>query len=50
MLKLKSALISVFNKDGLEPIAKKLNNLGVIIYSTGGTELFLKKIGIPVKS
>lgn len=48
MLKLKSALISVFNKDGLEPIAKKLNNLGVIIYSTGGTELFLKKIGIPV--
>ena len=48
MLKLKSALISVFNKDGLEPIAKKLNNLGIIIYSTGGTELFLKKIGIPV--
>ena len=48
MLKLKSALISVFNKDGLEPIAKKLNNLGVIIYSTGGTELFLKKFGIPV--
>ena len=48
MLKLKSALISVFNKDGLESIAKKLNNLGVIIYSTGGTELFLKKIGVPV--
>ena len=48
MLKLKSALISVFNKDGLEPIAKKLNNLGVKIYSTGGTEQFLKKIGIPV--
>jgi len=48
MLKLKSALISVFNKDGLEPIAKKLDKLGVKIYSTGGTELFLKKIGIPV--
>jgi phosphoribosylaminoimidazolecarboxamide formyltransferase/IMP cyclohydrolase len=48
MLKLKSALISVFNKDGLEPIAKKLYKLGVKIYSTGGTELFLKKIGIPV--
>ena len=42
------ALISVFNKDGLEPIAKKLNTLGIKIYSTGGTELFLKKIGIPV--
>ena len=37
MLKLKSALISVFNKDGLEPIAKKLNTLGIKIYSTGGT-------------
>ncbi|MDB9787647.1 bifunctional phosphoribosylaminoimidazolecarboxamide formyltransferase/IMP cyclohydrolase [Flavobacteriaceae bacterium] len=48
MLKLKSALISVFDKDGLEPIAKKLDKLGVKIYSTGGTELFLKKIGIPV--
>jgi phosphoribosylaminoimidazolecarboxamide formyltransferase/IMP cyclohydrolase len=48
MLKLKSALISVFDKDGLEPIAKKLNDLGVKIYSTGGTELFLKKIGVPV--
>ena len=35
MLKLKSALISVFDKDGLEPIVKKLNELGVKIYSTG---------------
>jgi len=41
---IKNALISVFNKDGLEPIAKKLNTLGVKIYSTGGTELFLKKL------
>jgi len=48
MLKLKSALISVFDKNGLEPIAKKLHELGVEIYSTGGTEDFLKKIGIPV--
>ena len=48
MLKLKSALISVFDKDGLEPIVKKLNELGVKIYSTGGTELYLRKIGIPV--
>ena len=32
----------------LEPIAKKLHELGVEIYSTGGTEDFLKKIGIPV--
>ena len=48
MLKLKSALISVFDKDGLEPIVKKLNELGVKIYSTGGTELYLRKIGISV--
>jgi phosphoribosylaminoimidazolecarboxamide formyltransferase / IMP cyclohydrolase len=48
MLQIKSALISVFDKNGLEPIAKKLNSLGVKIYSTGGTENFLKKLNIPV--
>ena len=48
MLKIKSALISVFDKNGLEPIAKKLNDLDVKIYSTGGTEKFLKDLGIPV--
>ena len=48
MLKIKSALISVFDKNGIETIAKKLNSLGVEIFSTGGTETFLKKNGIPV--
>jgi phosphoribosylaminoimidazolecarboxamide formyltransferase/IMP cyclohydrolase len=48
MLKIKSALISVFDKNGLEPIAKKLHDLDVKIYSTGGTEKFLKDLGIPV--
>ena len=43
-----SALISVFSKDGLEPIVKKLNDLGVTIYSTGGTEKFIKNLDIPV--
>lgn len=46
--KISSALISVFNKDGLEPLAKKLSDLGVTIYSTGGTESFLKDLGIDV--
>jgi len=46
--KVKSALISVFHKDGLEPIVKKLNELGVTIFSTGGTEKFIKDMGIPV--
>jgi phosphoribosylaminoimidazolecarboxamide formyltransferase/IMP cyclohydrolase len=46
--KAKSALISVFHKDGLAPIAKKLNALGITIYSTGGTEKFIKELGIDV--
>ena len=43
-----SALISVFHKDGLEPIVKKLNSLGVTIYSTGGTQTFIKSHGVDV--
>lgn len=46
--KVKSALVSVFSKDGLTPIVEKLNALGVTIYSTGGTEKFIKDLGIPV--
>ncbi|OIQ27952.1 MAG: bifunctional phosphoribosylaminoimidazolecarboxamide formyltransferase/IMP cyclohydrolase [Bacteroidetes bacterium MedPE-SWsnd-G2] len=45
---IKSALISVFSKDGLEPIVKQLDQLGVVIYSTGGTEKFIKDLGINV--
>jgi phosphoribosylaminoimidazolecarboxamide formyltransferase/IMP cyclohydrolase len=45
---IKSALISVFHKDGLAPIVKKLNELNVTIYSTGGTEKFIKELGISV--
>ena len=43
-----SALISVFHKDGLEPIVKKFDELGITIYSTGGTEKFIKDLGIHV--
>jgi phosphoribosylaminoimidazolecarboxamide formyltransferase/IMP cyclohydrolase len=46
--KLRSALISVFHKDGLEPIIKKLDELNVTIYSTGGTESFIKGMGVEV--
>ncbi len=45
---IKSALISVFNKDGLAPIVKKLDALGVTIYSTGGTQKFINDLGIKV--
>jgi len=43
-----SALISVFHKDGLEPIVRKFQELGITIYSTGGTEKFVKDLGIDV--
>ena len=45
---IKSALISVFHKDGLAPIVQKLNELNVTIYSTGGTEKYIKELGINV--
>ncbi|MFL9843066.1 bifunctional phosphoribosylaminoimidazolecarboxamide formyltransferase/IMP cyclohydrolase [Flavobacterium rhizosphaerae] len=46
--KITSALISVFDKEGLEPIVKELYKNSVTIYSTGGTETFIKNLGIPV--
>jgi phosphoribosylaminoimidazolecarboxamide formyltransferase/IMP cyclohydrolase len=45
--KIQSALISVFYKDGLESVAKKLHQLDIKIYSTGGTQKFLEDAGIP---
>ena len=46
--KIKSALISVFYKDGLEAIVKQLAALDITIYSTGGTQQFIEKLGIAV--
>ncbi|WP_298330639.1 bifunctional phosphoribosylaminoimidazolecarboxamide formyltransferase/IMP cyclohydrolase [uncultured Dokdonia sp.] len=46
--KIGAALISVFHKDGLAPIVQKLHEQGVTLYSTGGTEKFIKDLGIPV--
>lgn len=43
-----AALISVFSKEGLEPIIRKLHQQNVTLYSTGGTEDFIKNLGIPV--
>ncbi|WP_127845572.1 bifunctional phosphoribosylaminoimidazolecarboxamide formyltransferase/IMP cyclohydrolase [Psychroflexus aestuariivivens] len=45
---IKSALISVFHKEGLSPILEKLHELNVQIFSTGGTEQFIKDQNIPV--
>ncbi|MBA2611845.1 MAG: bifunctional phosphoribosylaminoimidazolecarboxamide formyltransferase/IMP cyclohydrolase [Bacteroidetes bacterium] len=45
---IKSALVSVYYKDNLEPIIKKLHSLNVKLYSTGGTLSFIEKLNIPV--
>jgi phosphoribosylaminoimidazolecarboxamide formyltransferase/IMP cyclohydrolase len=43
--KIKSALVSVYYKDQLDPIIKELGRLGVQIYSTGGTQTFIESLG-----
>jgi phosphoribosylaminoimidazolecarboxamide formyltransferase/IMP cyclohydrolase len=45
---IQSALISVFDKSGLEPIVKALHQKNVTLFSTGGTEEFILNLGIPV--
>lgn len=47
-VQIKNALISVYYKDNLEPIIHELNRLGVKIYSTGGTETFIRSLGADV--
>ena len=44
--KIQSALISVFYKDGLEPIVRQLSQLGVRLISTGGTKTFIESLGL----
>jgi phosphoribosylaminoimidazolecarboxamide formyltransferase/IMP cyclohydrolase len=46
--KIKSALVSVYYKDHLDPIIKELGRLGVQIYSTGGTQTFIESLGVSV--
>jgi phosphoribosylaminoimidazolecarboxamide formyltransferase / IMP cyclohydrolase len=46
--KISTALISVFYKDELQPVVEELQKQGVVIYSTGGTETFIKGLGIDV--
>lgn len=44
--KIKSALISVYYKDGLEPLVRRLSQHDVVLYSTGGTEKFIRELGV----
>ncbi len=48
--KIKTALVSVYHKENLDAIIKKLNELGVKILSTGGTKSFIESLGVPVTS
>jgi phosphoribosylaminoimidazolecarboxamide formyltransferase/IMP cyclohydrolase len=48
--KIQTALISVFHKDGLEPLVRRLHDLGVRILSTGGTQKFIEGLNVPVDS
>ncbi|MFT7035903.1 MAG: phosphoribosylaminoimidazolecarboxamide formyltransferase/IMP cyclohydrolase, partial [Cyclobacteriaceae bacterium] len=48
MKKIKSALISVYHKDNLEEVVKTLHANDVQLISTGGTQTFIEKLGIPV--
>ncbi|MEP7196990.1 MAG: bifunctional phosphoribosylaminoimidazolecarboxamide formyltransferase/IMP cyclohydrolase [Saprospiraceae bacterium] len=48
--RISSALISVYNKEGLDPLVRLLNDLGIVIYSTGGTQSYIESLEIPVVS
>ena len=45
--RIRRALVSVFHKDGLDEILRKLNDEGVELLSTGGTQAFIESLGIP---
>jgi len=45
---IRSALISVYHKEGLDLIIHQLHDLGVTIYSTGGTQAYIEQLGVPV--
>ena len=45
--KIKTALVSVYHKNGLNEILTELNNLGVRFISTGGTRTFIESLGFP---
>ena len=49
MTDIKTALISVYDKTGLEPLAAALRDLGIAMISSGGTHRFLKDHGFDVK-
>lgn len=47
---IRSALVSVYSKEGLEPLIRKMHAFGIELYSTGGTREFITSLGIPVNA
>jgi phosphoribosylaminoimidazolecarboxamide formyltransferase / IMP cyclohydrolase len=47
---IRTALVSVYYKDGLEPVLRALHGLGVVLYSTGGTYDFIRSLDLPAKA
>src|SRR3954471_9694409 len=50
VLPIRRALLSVSDKSGLDVLARALASRGIELYSTGGTERYLRDLGIPVQS
>ena len=48
--KIKTALVSVYHKENLDEIIKKLHAEGVELISTGGTQTFIESLGVPCKA
>ena len=48
--KIKTALVSVYHKEGLDEIITKLHEDGVEFLSTGGTRQFIESLGYPCKA
>ena len=48
--RIKTALVSVYHKDGLDTIVRRLHEEGVTLLSTGGTQTFIRGLGIPRRS
>lgn len=48
--RIQTALLSVYHKEGLAPIVQQLNELGVKIYSTGGTQNYVERLGVKVEA
>jgi len=48
-IQIRSALISVYDKEGLDKIVEELHTLNITMYSTGGTWDFIHQLGIPVE-